>query len=213
MIVTMIIMHSWFRSFISSSTAVEIISKLTLMTYTFVVIFALSKGKIALYGLKWARNVQWGRIVGLGLGLGIVISTIGSVLKFDSGSFMQGRTLFQLVVIGWIFASVSEEFLTRGLVQSYLAPLQIHGVNIVGIRISLPVFATALLFGLMHVVIFLSGASGAFVTYIVSIAFIAGLVAGYYREKTGSLVPAIVIHFLVNMGGSGADCLFEYLSH
>jgi membrane protease YdiL (CAAX protease family) len=28
-----------------------------------------------------------------------------------------------------------------------------------------------------------------------------GIVAGYNREKTGSLIPAIIIHALFNIGG------------
>ncbi|MCK5599585.1 CPBP family intramembrane metalloprotease [bacterium] len=28
-----------------------------------------------------------------------------------------------------------------------------------------------------------------------------GLFAGYYREKTGSLIPAILIHISANIGG------------
>jgi membrane protease YdiL (CAAX protease family) len=33
-------------------------------------------------------------------------------------------------------------------------------------------------------------------------AFVRGLVAGYYRESTGSLVPAVLAHLLANMTGT-----------
>ena len=44
---------------------------------------------------------------------------------------------------------------------------------------------------------------------IVAFAFILGLVAGYYREKTESLIPAILVHMFANIGGSLASILLS----
>ena len=36
---------------------------------------------------------------------------------------------------------------------------------------------------------------------VIVLTSLLGIVAGYYREKTGSLIPAIIIHALFNIGG------------
>lgn len=187
---------------------VEIGSKSILTAYSFLVILALSKGRLPLYGFRWPRKIKWLPLVVWGLGLGFSFGAVGTILKIDQGLFLAERTFLQLVIIGWVCASLSEEILVRGLVQGYLDPLQIYGVAIFGLRISLPVFVAAFLFGLMHLVIFLSGASVLFVMYVVILAFTSGLISGYYRDKTTSLVPAIVVHFLVNMSGCIAGSIF-----
>jgi len=38
-------------------------------------------------------------------------------------------------------------------------------------------------------------------------AVIFGVIAGYYREKTGSLVPAVIVHMKFNISGSFVDFL------
>ncbi len=37
---------------------------------------------------------------------------------------------------------------------------------------------------------------------IVFFGFILGLFAGYYRERSGSIIPAIIVHILFNIGGT-----------
>lgn len=49
------------------------------------------------------------------------------------------------------------------------------------------------------------GAGGYQVLITVFFAFVLGLVAGYQRERTGSLVPAIMVHMFANVGGSLAS--------
>jgi membrane protease YdiL (CAAX protease family) len=60
----------------------------------------------------------------------------------------------------------------------------------------LPVLFSGLYFGLMHVV-----AINKLGPPVIVLTTLLGLVAGYYREKTGSLIPAIIIHALFNIGG------------
>jgi len=40
------------------------------------------------------------------------------------------------------------------------------------------------------------------ILYLVFVTTLLGLYAGYHKERTNSLVPAIVIHLFYNMGGS-----------
>ena len=122
--------------------------------------------------------------------------------------FLEGFSFVNQVIFIWIYASICEEALTRGLIQSYLAPLRNRGFSISRLRISYPVIIGALFFALMHLMPF-----GGVLPLLHLIAFlisatILGIAAGYYREKTGSLVPAVIVHMLFNVSGSLVDFLF-----
>jgi membrane protease YdiL (CAAX protease family) len=45
---------------------------------------------------------------------------------------------------------------------------------------------------------------------IVLFAFLLGIIAGYHREKSGSLAPAIIVHMFANIGGSIAGFLISF---
>ena len=114
---------------------------------------------------------------------------------------MFGLTKLQTVLFVWIYASICEEALTRGLLQGLLSPLSRFGASFRGkLRLSVPVILSALFFGGMHAI--LVGAIGGAVVGVVIFAVLLGLVAGKYRERTGSLVPAIIVHALFNVGGA-----------
>jgi membrane protease YdiL (CAAX protease family) len=112
-----------------------------------------------------------------------------------------GFTALQTILFIWIYASISEEILTRGLLQGYLS---IAGRDVAGtssrFRFSLPVVTSALFFGAMHAVLIPAMGPGAIP--IIVLATGLGLVAGHYRERTGSLLPAIIVHALFNIGGT-----------
>ena len=117
-----------------------------------------------------------------------------------SGPMMNTGFLHTLLFV-WIIASICEEVLYRGLIQSFLFPLSKYGFNIFRFRISIPVLVGAFLFGVMHMMLLTMGMDFALVLSIVILAFIMGIVAGYYREKTGSLIPAVIVHIFANIGG------------
>jgi membrane protease YdiL (CAAX protease family) len=112
-----------------------------------------------------------------------------------------GFTPLQTILFIWIYASICEEVLTRGLLQSYLS-IGGRGVSEAssGFRLSMPVVTSGIFFGAMHVVLIpLMGPAA--IPLIVLTAGL-GLVAAHYRERTGSLAPAIIIHALFNIGGT-----------
>ncbi|TKJ37967.1 hypothetical protein CEE37_13475 [candidate division LCP-89 bacterium B3_LCP] len=109
-------------------------------------------------------------------------------------------TIIHDILFIWIWASTCEEILTRGLLQSYLAPLRDRRVRIFWKwPTSIPVIFSALFFGSMHIVLVTK--IGPAVIGPMVFATGLGFVAGHYREKTGSLIPAILIHALFNVGG------------
>lgn len=173
-----------------------------MLILSIIIMLVAGKGKLARYGFRLAKNVQLKQIILWGLGLGI-ISTLSESSLPGKESIVPGElTFLQMVVFIWLYASICEEVFVRGLIQSSLSRLAKYGFMVWKKRISLPVLISALLFGLVHLVQSAMGAGGYQVLSTVLFAFVLGLVAGYQREKTGSLVPAILAHMFANAGGS-----------
>jgi membrane protease YdiL (CAAX protease family) len=106
----------------------------------------------------------------------------------------------QIVLRVWIVASIAEEVLTRGLIQGLLAPLSTTGFRVAGELVSVSVLLAALAFAALHLV--LVRKMGAKAAPVIVLAFLLGCVAGVYRQTTGSLIPAVIVHMLFNIGGT-----------
>ncbi len=110
------------------------------------------------------------------------------------------RGMLKLIVSVWVIASTCEEVFYRGLIQSLLDPLKRYGFRLFRVWISLPVAVCALMFGLGHLCL-LGRFPGVFLVQIIVSCTALGLIAGYYREKTGSLLPAVLAHATANIVG------------
>jgi len=106
----------------------------------------------------------------------------------------------ETVVRVWLVASVAEEILTRGLIQSSLVALSDVGLSVRAHFVSLPVLIGAVAFSAMHLV--LLKRMGARVAPVLVVTFLLGCIAGVYREAAGSLIPAVAVHVLFNVGGT-----------
>ncbi|OQX93014.1 MAG: hypothetical protein B6D58_00175 [candidate division Zixibacteria bacterium 4484_95] len=181
----------------------------TMLVLSVLIMLALSKGKIATYGFKLARNIQLKRIVLLSLVIGIIGTLIQSCIPREETafSFLGDYSFIQIMIFVWIYASICEEVLTRGLIQGCLEPLTKFGFSVFKLHISLPVLISALFFAFMHIMLLTTGMGNATVFIIVLFAFILGIIAGYYRQKTESLIPAIIVHMFFNIGGTCAGLL------
>ncbi len=181
------------------------INHTAMLILSIIIMLVVSKVKLGRYGFKRARNVHLKQVVSWGLGLGIISTLIETSLP-GAGSVVLGELSFlQTVVFVWLYASISEEVFIRGLIQSSLLPLTKYGFTMFGRRVSFPVLISALLFGLMHLMQSAMGVEGYQVLIVVAFAFVLGIIAGYQRERTGSLVPAIMVHMCANVGGSLAS--------
>ena len=163
---------------------------------------ALSRGGLTCYGFTRGSFRPTPAIL-----LWTVPTSVLSVLQYvaaKSGGAPSGIFSFsplQTILFVWIYASICEEVFVRGLLQGFLLPLGTHRVTFLRRwPLSIPVIFGGLFFGAMHVVLWPRMGPQAIVP--MTLATILGLVAGHYREKTGSLAPAIVIHALFNIGGS-----------
>ena len=162
------------------------------------VIFFLIRGHLRDYGFTKGEFRLTPRIFLWVIPMG-VLSVIG-FFATRGGAEVKGGLGFsplQSIIFVWFYASTCEEIFTRGLLQSYLSPLTRYGFNLSKrVRLSLPVLFSGLYFGLMHIV-----AIDKMGPPMIVLTSFLGIVAGYYREKTGSLIPAIMIHALFNVGG------------
>lgn len=101
----------------------------------------------------------------------------------------------------WIYASICEEAFTRGLLPSWLSPLVQYRIRLLRRwTLSIPILTSALFFAAMHIVLWPKLGPASLI--IILLACILGLIAGYYREKTASLIPAILIHAFFDIGGT-----------
>ncbi|MFH1861420.1 MAG: CPBP family intramembrane glutamic endopeptidase [bacterium] len=156
-----------------------------------------SKGNLAEYGFT-----RGSFRLNAGIFLWVIPTGCLSVLRFVGMGAEETKlsTLIHDVLFVWIYASICEEILTRGLLQSFLSPLRDRRVRILWRwQVSIPVCFSALFFGAMHIVLITRLGPAAIVPMLLATGL--GFVAGYYREKSGSLIPAIIIHALFNVGG------------
>jgi uncharacterized protein len=128
-----------------------------------------------------------------------VLSLLSTLAPGRGGSAeaLGGRSELELILFVWIYASVCEEVLTRGLLQTLISDNR--GAGATQASFGLPVVLSGLFFGAMHVGLFDSMGPDAVIPIVM--ATLLGLLAARYRQATGSLIPAILVHALFNVGG------------
>lgn len=114
---------------------------------------------------------------------------------------LTAMTPLQVFVFVFIYASVAEEFLFRGFLMNILKPLKNKGFHLFDRTITMPVWVSAITFGLAHLILFATGASALFVFRIVVFTTLLGLIAGYYQEKHDNHAFAIIVHIAGNLMG------------
>jgi membrane protease YdiL (CAAX protease family) len=181
------------------------------VVFTVLIILTVNRGKLTDYGFTFGKNIKCIKIVILSfvigivtmLVMGIIVNILNSLFPVEGGEHFASKYSFlETVLYVWILASISEEVLTRGLIQGFLTPLKVYGFRIFKRFISVPVLIGALFFGVIHVMLLTTGMNAYMVFAVVITCFILGLMAGYTREKTGSLIPAIIVHMVFNIGGA-----------
>jgi membrane protease YdiL (CAAX protease family) len=180
---------AWLGAFITHSF---------MWTLPILLILLLIRGRLRDYGFA-TREFRFTARVFLWVIPTAVLSVIGFLATRAGAEVKGGFELspLQSIIFVWFYASTCEEIFTRGLLQSYLSPLTRYGIKLSSkLRLSLPVLFSGLYFGLMHIV-----AIDKMGPPVIVLTSLLGIVAGYYREKTGSLIPAIIIHALFNVGG------------
>lgn len=127
-----------------------------------------------------------------------VISLLLGIKGMDS--FIEQLSYLQVALFIIILAPIAEEIFCRGFIYEACKKITKQGVMCGTLFLSWPVVLSTLFFVLIHLPV-------AFMVDTISLVIIlctscaTGLIAGYYREKTQSLIPAIYTHMLFNLIG------------
>lgn len=115
---------------------------------------------------------------------------------------LTSMSTLQIFIYIFVYASICEEIFFRGFIQNFFEPLKLIGIRInKNIFVSLPVILSGILFGLSHLILLTSDASGSAIFRIVMMTTLVGFVAGYFQERHKSILPAITIHMTINLFG------------
>lgn len=160
-------------------------------------IMMLSSQRWGDWGLQLPRSFSWPTLVATSLGVATACAAIMNiVIKDECMEFIKQLSFVQVVLVVFIYAPLCEELFCRGL----LFKLVSSGYERVKLM-SAPVLFPAIFFAATHLIVKSQGISWLYVGLIVGYAFVCGLVTGYYRALTASVVPSIVAHSLFNITG------------
>jgi len=185
-----------------------------LITVGFILI---SKRKFSEFGFKTThiKNFYKPCLVSLLIGFLTIIAGSICVMVFkptDVQSHPAGDGSFLKMILSvWLLASAGEEIFYRGLLQTSLSGWKKYSLPFFKTRLTLPVIVSGILFGLSHFCLWDRMFNPMVVVIMIS-ASVLGLMAGYYREKTDSLIPAYFIHLCFNISGSIIPMLLMKLS-
>jgi len=179
---------------------VPIVAGITLVM-ALILISIFSRFNFSDYGFKLSRDLMILKALICGVVIGGVLSFAGSFVPSRELSF-GSLTFLQRLLVFWILASVTEEIIFRGLIQTYLSWHISGSVTIFRSQLTTAGLITATFFGLVHLALLSQGAATLQAITIVLVALILGIIAGYFRDKTGSLVAPIIVHSLFNITGS-----------
>ncbi len=154
------------------------------------VVVILLIGNLAEYGFRFSLTYV-SKAFFVGLGLSAVTAPIAYKLVQNYKPDFLPDSTFKIAILMLILAPLGEETLYRGLIEGYLLCHTSPWVAIV---------FTAIIFGLVHILAFHDAPEG-FRVFIVLNAFLMGLVAGYFRAISGSLIPAYALHSAANLVG------------
>ena len=150
---------------------------------------------------KILKPVLFGLLVTIiaNISMTIITKILGG--KIETHDALTKMSPLQIFIFVFIYASIAEEILFRGFLMNILKPLNAKGINIFKRKISVPVIISAFAFGLGHLILISTGASGFFLMRIVIFTTILGLIAGYYQEKYDNNIFAIIVHMAGNLMG------------
>ncbi|MGB6603528.1 MAG: type II CAAX endopeptidase family protein [Steroidobacteraceae bacterium] len=154
-----------------------------------IVALARSASDLARFGFRTSTPRYIALAVLLGTPLALLAGVLSHLFPAKSPIDTSGFPLWMLGLYFGAGASIQEEVIFRGLLQSFLQEQWTRSFLWFGVPVSPAVLFAATLFGVIH---FDSGASVAVG------AIVLGLVAGELRRRSGSLLPAVILHALFN---------------
>lgn len=131
-------------------------------------------------------------IIAVVLGLIIILGFITPSIVEETKPPIELNSLWEYMLLALFIAPVCEEIVFRGLIEGYI----LYGEHNICFAVALP----AILFSIIHVAPYRKSCK-THIALIVILALIIGVLAGYYRAVTGSILIAIIIHTISNTPG------------
>jgi membrane protease YdiL (CAAX protease family) len=125
----------------------------------------------------------------LGLTLGLAVTWLSHLMPSKPPFDVSGFAPWMITLYFVIGSPIQEEIIFRGLIQSMLERRWMITFSVFGGSLSGAVAFTAALFGIIHLEAGVVVATG---------AIVLGLVAGELKRRSGSLLPAVIVHALFN---------------
>ncbi len=170
--------------------AIPLIIAITLLVALLLMfLLARSPAGIAEFGFRIPQSRYVASATVFGLTIGLAVTFLSHLLPSKPLFDVSGFAPWMIVLYFLIGASIQEEIIFRGLIQSMVERQGKIGFSFAGGSLSGAVAFSAALFGIIHL------DAGAVVALG---AIILGLVAGELRRRSGSLLPAIIVHALFN---------------
>ena len=126
------------------------------------------------------------------LGLVVILGLVTLKIVKEAKPPIELNSLWEFLLLALFVAPVCEEIVFRGLVEGYL----IYVKTSIYVAVALP----AVLFAIIHVAPYRKS-SKPHMVIVVTLALIIGVLAGYYRAVTGSILIAMIIHAVSNTPG------------
>jgi membrane protease YdiL (CAAX protease family) len=125
--------------------------------------------------------------------LGLVVAFLQHVLRIPTPQTFEAFAFWQIVLLFWIGASIQEEMIFRSLIQSVVGRTLGSNVALTWGPLSAAAVIVAVLFAVIHIPMGMFTACA---------ALVAGLLAGELRSRSGSILPAIIVHAMFNITGT-----------
>lgn len=198
------------------------ISQTFFLVSSLIIMAILGKGTFSGFGFKTVRLKPFARsvLVSILIAVAMFIAFIfamsilagaggGPGKSEGNGPAMSG--FLQTILFVWIYASLCEEILYRGLFLRMIDGLAQKSIRLGNVKIAVSVLISGLLFGLGHLCL-LPIMPLPMVVFIIINASVLGIIAGYYRAATGSIIPAIATHMIFNIIGTICPMLLAGLA-
>ncbi len=185
-----------------------------------IAVWIFGHGRFADYGFRRPEPGYMGtgnlsRVLmsfGVAVVLGMAATSVTLIVGAAGNPIARELNLPQIILFVWIFSSIIEEIFTRGFIQSHIARATTASINFGLFRIQVPVLCSALAFAAMHLILLRRGADATTIVIILCFTFSVGLLAGHERSRSNSLLPAIGVHMLANIGGLLGGIVYAIIS-
>lgn len=145
------------------------------------------------FGLVVARKKYLIGAFVLGGILGLIVVVLQRTFSIESSQMFGAFAFWQIILIFWIGAAVQEEVIFRSLIQGVVARTLGNSGTMIWGPFSAAAVIVAVLFAFIHIPMGIFTACA---------ALVAGFLTGELRARSGSILPAMMVHAMFNITGT-----------